>query len=825
MTIKTDAIVEYTADAGVTIENLLIKDGAVDSTTTAGVTIENILLKDGTIDGVNLAEWVSKGVATLTVPLTEANLAFDPYNRYLDYATTTLGVIDGKLRFYTTNLTRVDPDSANPFGLPTQRLLADTSGGRRLWLDDMGLQIGDIVSFGILAKIPTGRRISAYVVWRKVDGSSAGTAIATGVFGDDGVEWLALNNQTIPEFSVAVDLIALHISGTGTVDIYKWYIGRCVAAYQTASGQDDDGRRALAMLQSDIVANTKQLLHPNLNLAFDPLNRYYAPSASAQLGKVRWYNSANLSQVAPDAAVAFGLPTIRATANGGKRIWLSDVGLKPGDTVRVGLLAKTAASRLFTVAYAFRNAGGTAIASGISASSQGTDAAAYYQLGGILVPPLAVSIDIYPGFTSGTGDIDIYAWLVSQDNFTSLDGLADGFESMRLLQAAAGSLATLDARLDVGLNEDGTIKASALPAISLELSYGQQFLRTWSAQLAKILDTYDEAFAGEQAVVAVIGDSWTNGDLRLTMPLRELAQTAYGAGGVGWVSAAVGDGLIAAPAGVTCTPAGTWTYRNFGTTPAGRGPEMWEALTLDESAPVGKLTYVTTFTDADIHYLKQADGGSFRWQVDSAGWNTVDTANATDAHAVAAIAGQSNASHTLVIEVVTVGTAGIVLFGVDFQVTGAHGVRVHKLGATGSHAASWAAMSDTTAWSAALVALAPDLVIICLGTNDSISDDDPATFRTDIEAVVTLLRAALPLVDILLLAPGDNGNVGVTVADYADAMRDSVLANDFAFFDGYMLLGNYTDANTRGLYTNASHINAAGGRVIMQRLWHDMLLL
>ena len=86
--------------------------------------------------------------------------------------------------------------------------------------------------------------------------------------------------------------------------------------------------------------------------------------------------------------------------------------------------------------------------------------------------------------------------------------------------------------------------------------------------------------------------------------------------------------------------------------------------------------------DGDRHrflllYLQQTGGGfEFRWirlmqAMDDRGHRR----HARTWHS--AITGLSNASHTLTVEVVSADSAGIVILGVDCQVSG-NGVRIHK---------------------------------------------------------------------------------------------------------------------------------------------------
>jgi hypothetical protein len=868
-------------------------------------------LKAGSVDSAAvLADNVVTAAKILDGALPSPNLAFDPYNRYLDH---TVVLVDGLSRWYARPDCTIEATvvPANPYGLPTQRVASTKSGGRRFYLADMGVKVGDVLSFGTQAYVPTGASCRLGLAWRDAGAGSLGTAI-TGIWtGNNTVNLFVLEAQTVPATCTYVEVYIIYTSGSGVVDCYYWYVGRAQRAMLASTSQEDDGRRAMLLLEAakgsmtslderlDVSLAADGSIGSAVNLAFDPLNRYYAPSASAQDGRLRWYQSSNLSQITPDANNPYNLPTIRATNSGGRRLYLDEMGIQVDSTgattldyVSFGLLLKAPVTRNFYLSYATRALDPTTIVTAASDTANLYTGTGALQLVTWNNRPIAAdvdvnipySIDIYPNFHSGSGDIDIYGWYLVRGSGITTGTLAEG--------AWNGQRA--EAWLQASTNSDGTLKASV--AAPNDMAFGGQFLRDWQAQLAKVL----LADASSQAVVAMIGDSWTNGTARLAGPLRTLLQTAYGTAGPGWVSATT-SAKSETPTGVTRVFAGTWTERDKGTTPQGRGPDLMEMFSTDDAPAVGKVTFTGTFTDAKIHYLKQVDGATFRWQTDSDGWHAVDSAAGADALTVISMTGLSNASHDLAIEIVDSSSAGhaagLVLFGVDMQITG-NGVRLHKLGMSGAVSADWSSIPDATVLSASLTALRPNLAIISLGTNDDSADVAPATYIANIETVVARIRAALPRCDILYLSPADNGMAAgtYTMGDYVAVLRTSAADNDYAMFDAFQLLGSLlrtttavtgasnanpivitaeghgyaegddvlidsvggnTAANaawviaavttdtfelvgsvgngdyttgglarlTRGLYTDTVHINATGGRIITGRLYRDLLAM
>ena len=329
----------------------------------------------------------------------------------------------------------------------------------------------------------------------------------------------------------------------------------------------------------------------------------------------------------------------------------------------------------------------------------------------------------------------------------------------------------------------------------------------WWGQLAKI----ETATSNEQAILAVVGDSWVqNGDI--TRPLNTWLQATYGNAGPGYVGIGKNHGSPDSTL-VTYARTGTWTDHDNGGSPQGNGVDIADANSTDTVTPA-QVTVVATFNTAVIHFQKMLNGGDFRWRLDGGSWTTVTTANASTIYATSTISGLSTASHTLDVQILNAGSAGVTLFGIDLQRTG-NGARLLRLGNGGSTAAQYIA-SNATLWQAGLTAFAPSAVALLLGTNDMSGNVAPSSFGGSIDTLCTRIQAAVPLADVILLSPADNGLTGktYTVSQYRDELRNAAVRNSALFIDTYRSIGSYTNGNSRGLCLNTSHLNANGGRVV-----------
>ncbi|MER3018779.1 SGNH/GDSL hydrolase family protein, partial [Klebsiella pneumoniae] len=78
----------------------------------------------------------------------------------------------------------------------------------------------------------------------------------------------------------------------------------------------------------------------------------------------------------------------------------------------------------------------------------------------------------------------------------------------------------------------------------------------------------------------------------------------------------------------------------------------------------------------------------------------------------------------------------------------------------------------------------PNLVTILHGTNDQTSSRDPSAFAADIQTIITAVRTACPLADVLVLMPCENQrNNNVAMAAYASVVRDICALNRVAYHD------------------------------------------
>lgn len=755
----------------------------------AGVTNSDGTLKDGA---------VSTGTKIASSVMTQASLVFDPHNAYLTPGTNW----KSRTRWTnSSNLSIVTPDAANPFGGKTLHMgTATANAGKRIWLDEAGIKVGDVLQFTAQISAASGGGVLACRFYTAADAALLTQKSSSTVTFNGTVQSASVVADAVPSTAAYVYVYIARTSGSAGIDIYEMVGTK--GTFITAVPAPALPMPITGEMITDgaiVAANIATGLLSQDNLIPDPFNQYTTPNVDWG-SRARWLQGSNMSLVAAASPNPYSSPALRigtAASFGGKYVWLDEAGIKVGDTISFKV-EYSAAAGSGNLTYRFFTAGGTGIASQVSTSPNAAfdGSLQTFSVSGVVVPATAAYIGLYVVRASGTSNIDIYAiWLGKGLYLPSFPG-------------PSATPSWLPAR--VTALEAGTSLPSFLTTDDV---YGRFYLRDWNAAIARI----KRGVSGAQARIALIGDSWIQNGY-IWNPLVDGLQDLYGAAGVGYVGIGNNHG---APTytGTTYARIGTWTDTDQLAT--SKGVDLADGTTVDTSAVV---TVVSVATDFVIQYLKQSGGGDFRYKIDAGGWTTVSTANASDLHATVPITGLSNASHTLTIEITVAGSSGVTLLGAAPVISGINGVIVDRIGNGGATAAQYAAV-NATIWQAGLAALAPNLAIVLLGTNDDSTDVNPATFGTNLTTLVTRIRAAVPLCDVLLLTPAANGlSVGTySMSQYVTQIRAVAVAQNCMCLDMYLNMASYTDSDSRSLMAGTSHLNANGGQVYADRMLRELV--
>ena len=312
-----------------------------------------------------------------------------------------------------------------------------------------------------------------------------------------------------------------------------------------------------------------------------------------------------------------------------------------------------------------------------------------------------------------------------------------------------------------------------------------------------------ESGASTILTVGIFGDSWPTQPNRFSQPLAKALRAKYGAGsGVGWTSFgrhATSESIINANVfsasssdvlKTLFTWTGNWLFSYSGTkNPTNSSPDT---AVVTSSTPGDKLKATVPGTSdggwstCRLGYVGTGDG-VIRYNWDGGAWTALNVQGSglqfVDINPPATV----NASNVLNIENVS-GTVS--LCGLNPLATGA-GVRVHKLGASGSSLASWLTM-DAGDFAKALTELALDTIIILTGTNDQRITGGVTAFENNLRSFIARIRAALPGADILFVMPCENERTDnpTTMATMAKRARSVSAELGCAFINLQYIFGD-----------------------------------
>ena len=282
------------------------------------------------------------------------------------------------------------------------------------------------------------------------------------------------------------------------------------------------------------------------------------------------------------------------------------------------------------------------------------------------------------------------------------------------------------------------------------------------------------------AVVAVVGDSFTSGNLAgltwaQTWPvmLQDAMNTRYPSNGL----ATHGRGMLAPVLIGEVTPG----YVTVTGTPGEVQGYGYNNNAYDISAGAGcTLTYDLVGDFFIIVWRGTPGGGSFTYKINSGSPVTVSTAWGSVADGQTTFVGTGftpGTAYTLTIEYAS-GTPVLVDAVLEFNGDLGAGIQVYNSGASGTETSDWTGQS----W-APLAASTPQLVIIELGGDDWESGVTPAAFQANLTTIISDIAAACavtaPPPDFLLVtAVGQTPAEPYPWQDFVNVMYAVAAASD-----------------------------------------------
>lgn len=343
------------------------------------------------------------------------------------------------------------------------------------------------------------------------------------------------------------------------------------------------------------------------------------------------------------------------------------------------------------------------------------------------------------------------------------------------------------------------IKAYAIPTTPV---WGGERLRRWIEWNRSRDYRYD---------LLLIGDSYTHGFYSVWLRNFLLAD-GYPNGGAGWCSfSRWGDSPLSYNSSVTpddlhfSYTTSEWAFTN--TNSLGLNGHVTSTVA-NATITIIATQLVNAIT---IVFEKHSGAGDFQWRVNGGGWSTVSTANATQIIGTLTI-DTSALSAAFTIEVQALST-GIIMLGCIGRKTG-NVLNIHKAGISGGNAGMFA---QNQIWSDNAALVTPQGVAIMFGTNEMSGNTLPSVFRTNIQNIITKVRAINPYCDVLLMCPTytkyeTENPTAYSLDAYAQVLFELAVANDAAFLNYTQVFGAFSQASVDAGFMNADRIHPGVGR-------------
>lgn len=295
----------------------------------------------------------------------------------------------------------------------------------------------------------------------------------------------------------------------------------------------------------------------------------------------------------------------------------------------------------------------------------------------------------------------------------------------------------------------------------------------------------------DQTRIAMCGDSTTAGYTATARPAKTRPAQFSNA----LVAAGYSVGGVLQPLNESSDS--RWTY------PSGTWPQFNPLSLLRSSGSIGGQAVFTSNVAGTVAEVVYGDNfGAFTVSIDG-GTAVQVTSTGASALATYRVTGLANTTHTITITVTTA-TVYIQYAGVR-QANG--GMVVANFGITSSKGADWddgpfyAPKSVIAAWN-------PHVSILCLEVNDSAQATVLTSYKTQIETVITTLKA---VGDVILCTSNPFSAGGGPMSMYTKTLYDLANTYDLGLIDiTSMYGGTYAAATAAGLMYDTLHPNDAG---------------
>ncbi|MHA8502259.1 SGNH/GDSL hydrolase family protein [Klebsiella pneumoniae] len=312
--------------------------------------------------------------------------------------------------------------------------------------------------------------------------------------------------------------------------------------------------------------------------------------------------------------------------------------------------------------------------------------------------------------------------------------------------------------------------------------------------------------------IGFTGDSWTEHN---TIPqvFADYFYEKYGKSGDGWLQLNIDNPNQLN--GITLSRSGWSIYDASQTSSNPTFPTAMDGQYIYATGTAATLSISNLFdTSVQIFYY---DGtGTFRYSVNG-GVPVVVTGAGTNKIVSVTVSGLNSSSATT-LSLDLVGNGGtVVIYGFYANGTG-NGVEINKMGNGGITAPQYTKTLPYLSQTGTVVA--PDVLIMIIGTNDyrtSVSLDD---FRAGLTQWLAAWKAIIPDSGIILIAPAQCNATGSNpLSSFRNVMREVAVDNGVEFYSLYDFMNTtYAKSNSEGMWVDGLHLSNAGAHFLLNQI-------
>ncbi|MET2571592.1 GDSL-type esterase/lipase family protein, partial [Klebsiella pneumoniae] len=311
--------------------------------------------------------------------------------------------------------------------------------------------------------------------------------------------------------------------------------------------------------------------------------------------------------------------------------------------------------------------------------------------------------------------------------------------------------------------------------------------------------------------IGFTGDSWTEHN---TIPqvFADYFYSKYGKSGDGWIQLNIDNpnqinGIVLNRNG--------WAVYDASGNAAPAFPTAMDGMYIYTNTTTSTLTLSNLFSSS-VQIFYYDNNGTFRYSLNG-GTPVIVTGSGTNKIVSVTISGLDVAVATTISIDSAVNTGTVVIYGFYSEGTG-NGVEISKMGNGGITAPQYIKTLPFLSQTGAVVA--PDMLIMIIGTNDFRTSVTLQAFRDSLASWIEAWKAVIPDSSIIMVAPPQcNASGANPLSSFRDVMRDVAINAGVEFYSMYDFMNtSYSKSNAQGLWKDNLHLSNVGARFLLNQL-------